>query len=269
MADSGKKPVLAIMRPERYVKGSVELAESLGFEPIAVPMVELASMKDDEFDPFLKRVLSCKSDYVIFTSANGMDFTLDKISEDLRQDFIDALNSTNVIAIGPTTSRSLEDFGINVMGIPGVYSSEGIVDYLCGSVKGKVIDMARSYYGSQLLNEGLLKCGAIVHETQIYTIIRPDGEKQTQFIKDVFDKNISVFAFTSSMMVHNFFEYAKEIGSESDAVSILNDSIVAAIGKPTAKVLESYGVEVSVTPGKFTFEEVLKKVLEVLGPLSS
>ena len=264
MVSLGKKPVLAIMRPEVYIKRSVELAESLGFEPVAAPMVELASMRDDEFDPFLERVLSGKSDYVIITSANGMDFTLDKIPDDRKQDFIDALNSTNVIAIGPTTSKSLEDFGITIMGIPGVYNSEGIVDYLCGSVKGKVIDMARSYYGSQLLNEGLLKCGAIVHETQIYTIVRPEGEKQSQFMGDVFDKRISVFAFTSSMMVHNFFEYAKEFGSEADAVSILNDSVVAAIGKPTAKVLKSYGVEVSVTPGKFTFEEVLKKVLDVL-----
>ncbi len=264
MTDSGKKPVLAIMRPEVYIKRSVKLAESLGFDPVAAPMVELASMRDDEFDPFLERVLSGQSDYVIFTSANGMDFTLDKIPEDRKQDFIDALNSTNVVAIGPTTSKALEDFGISIMGIPGVYSSEGIVEYLCGSVKGKVIDMARSYYGSQLLNEGLLKCGAIVHETQIYTIVRPAGEKQTQFMRDVFDKKISVFAFTSSMMVHNFFEYAKEIGSESDAVSILNDSVVAAIGKPTARVLDTYGVNVSVTPGKFTFEEVLKKVLDVL-----
>jgi uroporphyrinogen-III synthase len=269
MAEQGKRPVLAIMRPERYVKGSVKLAESLGFEPIAAPMVELASMKDDEFDPFIERVLSGKSDYVIFTSANGMAFTLDKIPDSRRQDFIDALNSTNVIAIGPATRKSLENFGINIMGIPGVYSSEGIVDYLCSSVKGKIIDMARSYYGSSLLNEGLLKCGAIVHETQIYTIIRPEGEIQIQFMNDVFDRKITVFAFTSSMMVHNFFEYAREIGNENDVVSILNESIVAAIGGPTAKILDGYGVKSSIIPGKFTFEEVLKKVLEVLGTSSS
>jgi uroporphyrinogen-III synthase len=67
------------------------------------------------------------------------------------------------------------------------------------------------------------------------------------------------------MMVHNFFEYARDIGSEADVVSILNESIVAAIGGPTAKILDGYGVKSSIIPGKFTFEEVLKKVLEVLG----
>ncbi|WP_406659629.1 uroporphyrinogen-III synthase [Methanolobus sp. ZRKC3] len=269
MTELDKKPVLAIMRPERYVKGSVELAESLGFESVAVPMIELTDMKDAEFDGFVERVLSGSSDYVIFTSANGIDFTLGKIPEDSRQDFMDALNTTNVIAIGPTTRKSLENLGINVMGMPGVYSSEGIVDYLCGSVEGKIIDMARSYYGSSLLNEGLIKCGAIVHETQVYTLIKPEGEMQRQFIRDVFDGKISVFAFTSSMMVHNFFEYAREVGSEAEAVSILNGSIVAAIGGPTAKTLEGYDVNVSVTPGKFTFEDVLRKVLEVISPASS
>lgn len=262
MTEQVKKPVLAIMRPESYLKKSVALAESMGFEALAVPMIELAEMKDDYFDGFVQRVLSGSSDYVIFTSANGIDFTLKKIDD--KDGFIDALNATKVVAIGPTTSKALENMGINVLGMPGVYSSEGIVDYLCPDIKGKVIDTARSFYGSTLLIEGLKDCGAEIHETNVYTLTKPEGSEQKEFIRRALAGEIDVFAFTSSMMVRNFFELAEEQASKDEVISLMNRSIVAAIGIPTARTIEKYGVNVSVTPGKFTFEDILKKVQEIL-----
>nr|WP_321498911.1 uroporphyrinogen-III synthase [uncultured Methanolobus sp.] len=264
MTENSKRPVLAIMRPKRYLKDSVELAESMGFEPLAVPMIELEGMKDEFFDGFVERVMAERSDYVIFTSANGIDFTLNKIPADEHEKFIAALNSTKVIAIGPTTRKALDDMGINVLGMPGVYSSEGLVEYLCPDVKGKVIDTARSFYGSTLLIEGLKNCGAEVHETNVYTLTKPEGDEQEKFITRVLNGEIDVFAFTSSMMVRNFFEHAVDQSSKDKVIDIMNESIVAAIGIPTAKTIEEYGVKVSVTPGKFTFEAILKKVLDLL-----
>ncbi|ETA67136.1 MAG: uroporphyrinogen-III synthase [Methanolobus sp.] len=264
MTDKSKRPVLAIMRPKRYLKDSVELAQSMGFDPLAVPMIELEGMKDEFFDGFVERVMAGKSDYVIFTSANGIDFTLEKIPEEEHEKFISALNSTKVIAIGPTTRKALDDMGINVLGMPGVYSSEGLVEYLCSDVKGKVIDTARSFYGSTLLIEGLKNCGAEIHETNVYTLTKPDGDEQAEFISKVLAGEVDVFAFTSSMMVRNFFEHAVDQSSKNEVLAIMNNSVVAAIGVPTAKTIEGYGVNVSVTPGKFTFEAILKKVLDLL-----
>ncbi len=262
MYEQVKKPVIAIMRPKSYLGESVALAESMGFDPLAVPMIELADMKDEYFDGFVERVLSGVSDYVIFTSANGIDFTLKKITSSDRSRFIDALNSTKVIAIGPTTSKALEELGINVLGMPGVYSSQGLVEFMCPDVEGKIIDTARSFYGSTLLTEGLEKCGAKVHETKVYTLTRPKGKEQEEFIRRVLAGEIDVFAFTSSMMVRNFFEHSVDQDCKNDVISIMNSSLVAAIGTPTAKTIESYGVKVSVTPGKFTFEDILIKVSE-------
>ncbi len=264
MAEQLKRPVLAIMRPQRYLEESAKLADSMGFEPLAVPMIELADMKDEYFDGFVERVLSGVSDYVIITSANGIDFTLGKIPLSDQDKFIEALNATKVIAIGPTTRKSLEDLGINVIGMPGVYSSEGLVEFLCPDINGKVIDTARSFYGSSLLIEGLKKCDAEVHETKVYTLAKPQGTEQDDFIRRVLDGDVDVFAFTSSMMVRNFFEDAVSQATKEEVIGIMNNSIVAAIGIPTAQTIESYGVKVSVTPGKFTFEDILKKVLELL-----
>ncbi|MCD4703643.1 MAG: uroporphyrinogen-III synthase [Methanosarcinaceae archaeon] len=256
------RPVVAIMRPERYLDGSSKLAESYGFKPVAIPMIELRNMKDDVFDTFMSHVLGGISDYVIFTSANGIDYTIEKVPISQRQAFIDALNNTKVIAIGPTTREQLLELGISVLGMPGVYSSQGLVEYLCSQIDGKVIDIARSAFGSPTLISGLEDCNASVFETKVYTLVRPKGEQQEQLIQKTLAEEISVFAFTSSMMVRSFFEQADSMGEKDEVMNILNRSVVVAIGKPTANTLNEYGIEVNITPQKYTFEEMLRKVRE-------
>jgi uroporphyrinogen-III synthase len=182
--------------------------------------------------------------------------------------FVEALNPTNVIAIGPTTKKALEEKGINVMGMPGVYSSKGLVEYLCKDVKGKNVSMARSVFGSTVLTEGLTRCGANVLETKVYSLFRPDGEEQKDLIRSALEGRITAFAFTSSMMVHNFFDVAKELETGDDIVQVLNGSIVAAIGLPTAETLRGYDVNVSVIPEEYTFEEILKKIRDMLSACS-
>ncbi|UGV39842.1 uroporphyrinogen-III synthase [Methanococcoides orientis] len=258
MDATDRKPVIAIMRPQGYVEGSRKLAESFGFDVVAVPMIELEAMEDEYFGTFAENVFSGISDYVIFTSANGIDFTLEKIPVDRRDEFIEALNITKVIAIGPTTRKQLENLGIEVMGMPGVYSSEGLVEFLCPEVKGKNIDTARSAYGSKLLITGLRDCGANVLETKVYTLTMPKGPLQEELITRSLNKEIDVFAFTSSMMVRSFFDQAAAMGAGEKIREVLADSLVAAIGIPTANTLKEYDVEVNVTPDEYTFKEILK-----------
>ncbi|MFW5987452.1 MAG: uroporphyrinogen-III synthase [Methanohalophilus sp.] len=255
-----KSNTIAIMRPRNYLTKSREMAQSMGYEVFEAPMIELADMKDDMFDIFTDHVLSGKSDYVIFTSANGIDYALDKV--DNRNEFTNALNRTKVIAIGPNTKKRLEELDIGVLGVPGVYSSEGLVEYLCPDVKGKIVDTARSAYGSILLIEGLEKCGASVLETQVYTLVRPEGDKQRELIKRAAAGDIAIFAFTSSMMVRNFFSLAEEMGKTDDIKEVMKKSIVAAIGTPTANTIQEYGVETTIKPCKYTFDEMLKTIKE-------
>ncbi len=261
---SKSKPKLAIMRPVSYTEKSVKLAESLGFETVAVPMIEIVNKVDNGFDSFVKRVVGGESDYVIFTSANGIDFTLLKIPDENRDPFISALKRTNVIAIGPNTQKALQKLGVKDPGMPEVYSSTGLIEYLCPNVSGKTIDIARSSFGAQILISGLEECGASVFETQVYTLGMLDGDEQKGLIELALSGKITVFAFTSSMMVRNFFANAKAIGAGEQIVDILNDSIVAAIGIPTADTLNSYGIEVEVIPDRYTFEDMVYKVKEYI-----
>ncbi len=255
-----KIPVLAIMRPENYREKSEALAREYGFNPIYVPMIKLEAMKDQGFEPFVQRVLSGMSDYIVFTSANGITFTLDKLSENEKDNFIKALKRSRVIAIGPNTQKELLKIGIENPFLPGDYSSEGIVEALCPEVKGMTVDLARSAYGAKVLIEGLENCGATVYDTHVYTLSIPEGAIQKELIELTLAGEVDAFAFTSSMMVKGFMKHAERLEAGDTIKETLNKAVVGAIGTPTGDTLKKQGVNVNVIPDEFTFEALLKAI---------
>lgn len=248
--------VIAIMRPAGYLASSVKLAESMGFKTITAPMIDVVDKTDPEFRVFASRILEGEADYVIFTSANGVEFTLLKLN--MVDEFIEQLNKTRVAAIGPKTKEALLKNGIRVDIVPESYSSDGLVEKFSG-IEGAVIEIARSSYGAPELVRGLIEKGAVVHETQVYQIIRPEDERHIRLMEHALSGRIDIFAFTSSMMVRNFMSLADEMKKKDDTIRIMNEKTVAAIGKPTADTLTGFGITVRIMPEKYTFEELLKE----------
>ncbi len=246
--------VIAVMRPAPYITESVKLANSMGFAVITAPMIDVVDKTDANFGGFVERVMKGEVDYVVFTSANGVEFTLLKLDEP--EEFIGQLNKTHVVAIGPMTKNALLKSGIHVIIMPESYSSEGLVEYISG-IEGAVIEIARSSHGAPELVEGLRKKGAIVHETQVYQIISPRDERHAALMKRALAGEVDIFAFTSSMMVRNFMALADEMGMKDEVIRVMNEKTVAAIGKPTADTLSEFGVKVKIMPKHYTFEELL------------
>jgi uroporphyrinogen-III synthase len=246
--------LIAIMRPAGYLAESVRLAASFGFTSITAPMIDVIDRKDANFNGFVNRIMEGEADYVIFTSANGVEFTLLKLKDP--DEFIERLNKTQVVAIGPKTRNALLKSGIRVSIVPESYSSEGLVGKLSG-IEGSVIEIARSSHGAPELVKGLLDKGAVVHETQVYQIISPRDERHEALMKRALAGDVDIFAFTSTLMVKNFMALAKDMGVKDDIVRIMNEKMVAAIGKPTYDTLEGYGINVKVMPKNHTFEELL------------
>lgn len=259
-----KIPVLAIMRPESYREKSEAIARDYGFEPIYAPMIKLEGIKDDGFEPFVKRVIDGTSDYVVFTSANGITFTLDKLSDAEKENFIAALKKSKVIAIGPNTEKELVKIGIENSFMPADYSSEGIVEALCPEVKGKIVDLARSAFGAKVLIEGLEKCGATVYETHVYTLTIPESAVQKELIERTLAGEVDAFAFTSSMMVKGFMKHAEKLGAADSIKKTLSKAVVGAIGTPTGNTLKKYGINADVIPDEFTFEALIKAMKKEL-----
>jgi uroporphyrinogen-III synthase len=248
--------LIAIMRPAGYLAESVRLANSMGFSAITAPMIDVVDRKDSNFDGFVNRIMEGESDYVIFTSANGVEFTILKHKDP--DEFIEWLNKLQVAAIGPKTRDALLRNNIRVSIMPGSYSSRGLVEELTG-IEGAVIELARSSHGAPELVKGLLEKGAVVYETMVYQIISPRDERHVKIMKRALSGDVDIFAFTSTMMVRNFISIADEMGVKYEIIRIMNEKTTAAIGKPTADTLSGFGVEVKVMPKNYTFEDLLKE----------
>ncbi|VVB90755.1 Uroporphyrinogen-III synthase HemD [uncultured archaeon] len=253
--------VIAIMRPAGYLAESARLARSMGFKPVTAPMIDVVDKFDHNFIGFVERIMNGAVDYVIFTSATGVEFTLLKLNS--TDEFIDQLNETRVVAIGPKTKEALLKNGINVSIMPDSYSSEGLVEMLTG-IEGAIIEIARSSHGAPELVKGLIEKGAKVHETQVYEIIRPRDERHQNLMEQALAGKIDIFAFTSSMMVRNFMAIAEDMGIKDDIIRIMNEKTVAAIGKPTSETLAGFGVRVGIMPERYTFEELLKECRDTI-----
>jgi uroporphyrinogen-III synthase len=255
--------VIAILRPASYLAESVKLANSMGFKAITAPMIDVVDKTDANFKRFYERIMDGAVDYVIFTSANGVEFTLLKLNS--IDEFIDQLNQTKVVAIGPKTKDKLMKNGISVSLMPDSYSSVGLVEMLSGieaGIEGSVIEIARSSHGAPELVRGLIEKGAKVHETQVYEIIRPSDERHEKLMEQAMEGKIDIFAFTSSMMVRNFMAIAEDMGIKDEIIRIMNEKTVAAIGTPTSETLVGFGVRVGIMPERYTFEELLMECKE-------
>jgi len=258
------KPVIAIMRPDMHLDSSIAFLRSRSFDVVAAPMIKLIDNRDSNFDGFVARVLAHESDIAIFTSANGIAFTLQKIDRPDR--FVQALNRMCVVAIGSKTRKALEKLTISVSLMPESYSSKGIAQMLHG-IDGKTVEVVRSAHGDPALIDELEgRLGAVVHETAVYGLALPDDGRQERLITDALAGKIDAFAFTSAMTVRNFMTVARNMGAESGIVDALNEGVVAAIGPPTADALREHGVSVDVVPERFTFEgmiRALEKAMQV------
>lgn len=213
------------------------------------------------------RLLSGVSDYVIFTSSNGIKFSLINAEKTIgKNEFIYALNKVKVVSIGKLTENAGIIVGINTNILPKTFSSLGLIEELENhNLKNKTVEILRSSHGSKSLTKALEKLNAIVYDICVYSIQMPkDIEKPRGLIKKALNNEIDIFTFTSTMTVVNFFKIADLINSKEKLIEIMNKKIVAAIGIPTKNKLNEYGIKVKIMPEIFTFKEMIKEINKVV-----
>ncbi len=220
-------------RPSIYSRETIEILRENGFEAVNVPMIELIAKNVDVRD----------AEYTIVTSQTSARIALEK----------DLLKG-KIIAIGPKTAKILEKQGFKAL-IPSRYTSKSLYSEFKDVLFGKTVNLLRSDRGDPILYRLSDSCD--LKEYILYSIKILEGDKQKEIIRRILNREFDALVFTSSMIVDGFVSNLKEVVPLSKINEILENILLIAIGPPTAKKLENYGMN-AIIPDEYTMEGVIK-----------
>ena len=241
---------LAFTRPLRRLDESVEMAKSYGFEVVAGPSLDIIHGSKSSYDRIKWKLSQKVFRTAIFSSATAVE----ECNAEWGDEFSGLFEGTEVIAIGPGTSKKLTAMRIEVSSIPGEYTSSGLVEHLKRDADGRNVLIVHSDKGSSILIDGLNEAGFTVEELIAYTLEKHAGGLDR--IREAAEKDaVDVYAFTSRMSVESFLD---DIGVSKEIM--FKRAKVAAIGKPTKERLEEEGIDVEILPKEATFPCLLETI---------
>ena len=234
---------VVVTRSRGQSGGMAATLRELGAEGGALPTIAFESADPTVIDAAIDDLGDY--DWVLFTSANGVDFFVDALHTrglDLR-----AFRSARVGCIGPATARRLARRGIVPDVVPGAYVAEGLLDALLAEgVEGARFLVPRAAVAREILPDTLRARGARVDVVPVYRTVPPAVDPA---VRDrVARGEVSVVSFTSSSTVTHFCG----LFTDAELSTIRARTKAACIGPITARTAEEAGFEVAVSADTFT-----------------
>ena len=240
---------LAFTRPSRRLDESVEIARGYGFDVIAAPSLDIIHGEAEAYEGVRKKLKEGLFSTAIFVSATAAEECRSEWNDEFSKLFAD----TEVISIGPGTTKALEKMDIPVSSMPSEYTSSGLVEHLKDRGNGKVL-IVHSDRGSNVLGDGLVSAGFGVEELIAYTLEKHSGGLD-KIRSAILEDRVDAIAFTSRMSVESFLD---SIGL--DKGTVFRKARAAAIGGPTKERLEEEGITVDILPENATFRDLLQSI---------
>lgn len=251
---------VAAFRPQNVLKRSKEKSDRYGFEFFGFPVFEL--VKRQEALEEIRAVFEAGVDSVVFTSLNGVktSFSICEGEFELKE----KLFAADVYAIGPTTRRALERYGVRVAFMPEEYSAKGLMKLLDsqGGLEARRIVFLRSAEGGTEILAFLREKGASVTDISVYEVQIIVSETEKALFLEFVRYNPNYVIFTSSMTFKTVLQLADKFELEDQILKALTDAKIAAIGDLTARTIREEGMQVDIVATKSTFTEVLKRLKE-------
>ena len=258
------KTVMLTRPPAQSVEMTARLAD-LGARVIHCPTIEIT--EPTTWEPLDAAIAHLESyDWLIFTSANGVEFFFRRLAE--KRGSSSLAPHLRTCAVGPATARAL----VSACGRADVTATEsraeGVLAALVealgsvGHFAGLRLLLPRARVARDLLPEELTRLGAHIDAVEAYQTLRPDVDR-ADLIRRVTDNRIDAVTFTSPSTVANF---AALIGNE-DLSDLLRGIVVASIGPVTTEALRAHGVTEILQPQAYNAVALVEALVEALGHL--
>lgn len=260
-----------------------ERLRALGAIPIEFPVIRIAPPDDwQPLDDALRHLCGATFayyDWLIFTSANGVESVFERMNE-----FGLALpiaSITRVAAIGPATAAALAHYGVQTDLVPGEYIAEGVAAALVedarsrgASLAGKRVLLARAAEARDVLVTQLQAAGATVQEVAAYRTLAVgiDDVKGLEVARMLRFSELDMLTFTSSSTVRNLMHWLTL--SAPDVAAKLRDTtagetlpIIACIGPITAQTAREMGLQVQIEATTFTIDGLIEAIVQHEGKI--
>jgi uroporphyrinogen III methyltransferase/synthase len=243
-----------VTRSRSQASTLVQMLRELGAAPIELPSIDIRPAEhSDALDDTLRRMDYV--DWVVFTSANGVRATLDRLLE-LGRD-VRALAQARICAIGTATAAALTGYGLRADLVPPRFISSEIVESLkAADVGGKRIVLFRSDIAPADIVADLERLGATVESVVAYRTV--PVEHRAEDLRGLIDRDeIDVLTFTSSSTVTNFVNAAGEARmSRARAIPAV------CIGPTTADAAHAHALQVVAVAQQYTVPGLIAALQE-------
>ncbi len=237
---------IVVTRTRQQASDLSDQLTELGADVIEAPTIELAPPADWTA---IDKVLAAADqfDWIIFTSANGVEFTRRRLLETGKD--VRVFGRARFAAIGDATAAALrEKFAINADLCPKQFVAEALADEFAAQneIGGKKFLLLRADIARPLLRERLEQGGAAqvvdlaIYETKIA------GALPGPLLEAIEGKQVNWITFTSSSTARNFVTL---LGS--DYRDRLKGVQIASIGPITSQTLKDLGLEPAVQADEF------------------
>lgn len=246
-----KKPLFGkrviVTRAESSGRFLSEQLEELGALVDDYPVIKFA--RPCYYGPLDESISELDSfDWVLFTSANGVDWFFRRLLETGRD--VRALGSAKLGAIGPKTAAALEAVRLRVDFVPLEYIAEAVLGEFPDDVHGKRILIARAQEARRELPDGLRDRGADVTVAAAYETITDESSREP-LRNRLRDEPVDIVTFTSASTVRSFFDLIGDVK--------LDDGVIAAcIGPITADAARVHGLSNIVMASEYTIEGLVE-----------
>ena len=246
----GKK--ILVTRAREQASALSDRLRSLGAEPIEFPTIRITDPADDyaALDAVLPSLAGY--DWIVFTSANGVDHTFERLTR--RGKDARAFGAAKVAAIGPATAEALAERGIRADFTPTEFVAEAVLEQFPEPVAGKRILIPRAAQAREVLPQTWRKAGATVDVVSAYqTELETEGADEIR--KLLTSGELDAITFTSSSTVQNFHT------AMGDAVTVPDSTKLIAIGPITAETCREILREPDFTAERYTIDGLMQTLL--------
>jgi uroporphyrinogen III methyltransferase/synthase len=217
--------------------------------------------QDPEVERRLRQILSRldRYDWVVFTSANGVDHFFQRLRE--QKVDIRTMHRSRIAAVGPRTREALEQRGLLAEALPdGDYRAEGLLEALRPMLKpGERMLLAKGDQARSVLPDTLRAWGMEVDEAVTYENV-PAASDAAEIAALLEQGMIHYIPFTSSSSVRHLFAAISACGKQP--LEVLERTRIASIGPVTTETARALGLPVHVTAEESTIASLLEAIVK-------